>query len=73
MAGENFEKNSNLPRRQHMANASCPDLVFPLLWLCSDLDMLFFFKLESELQLFVFGSCCNWQPIVWSVCSIPQL
>lgn len=42
MAGENFEKNSSLPRRQHMAKASCPDLFFPLLWLCSDLDMLFF-------------------------------
>lgn len=77
MAGENLKKKkkSTLAGKQPMAKASLPDLFFsPLLWFCSCLEMLFFNSgLESELQLFVFGNCCNLQLIALSVHSIPHL
>lgn len=65
MAGQNFEKNCNLPGKQCMGKASFSNMLLLLHWLCSDLDVLYFDSgLEFGLELFVFGSCCNSQLIV---------
>lgn len=65
MAGENFEKNSNLPGKQCMEKASFSNMLLLLLWFCSDLCMLYFDSgLEFGLELFMFSSSCNLQLMV---------
>lgn len=65
MAGENFEKNLQFTKKAVYRKTSRSNVLFPLLWLCSDLGLLFFDSgLEFELDLFVFSSCCSLQLIV---------